>query len=93
MDYGFLIAGNGTYTAYIDQNVDGTWTQLSAQTYSGTVTNATLAFDAAGSSLTLSLNSSIVASATDTVLGAGSVGMRGYGAGAILSNFSANPGV
>jgi hypothetical protein len=91
MYYGFVAGGNGNYAAYIYRNVNGTWTELAAQTYSGSVTNATLQFDAVGSSLTLSLNGSIIASATDTTLTTGSVGMRDSNGGAIMSNFDANP--
>ena len=56
MYYGAIVAGSGSYTACIFRNVNGVWTSLVSQTYSGTVTGAALQFDVVGTSLKLYLN-------------------------------------
>ncbi len=90
MYFGEIVAGSGTYTASIYRIVNGVWTQLASQTYSGSVTGAVLEFAVGGTSLTLTLAGTTVATATDSTLtGAGSVGILSSG-GATISNFSAD---
>ncbi len=90
MYYAEIVAGSGTYTAYIYRIVNGVQTQLAVQTYSGSVTGAVLEFAVSGTSLTLTLNGTTVATATDsTLMGAGSVGIISSG-GATISSFSAD---
>ena len=90
MYFGEIVAGSGSYTAYIYSIVNGVWTQLASQTYSGSVTGAVLEFAVSGPSLTLKLNSITKATATDSTLtSAGSVGILSSG-GATISGFSAN---
>jgi len=90
MYFGEIVAGSGTYTANIYLIVNGVWTQLDSQTYSGSVTGAVLKFAVSGTSLTLKLNSTTVATATDSTLtGAGSVGILSSD-GATISSFSAD---
>jgi hypothetical protein len=91
MDFGAVVGGSGTYTAYLFRNLHGVWAALFAHTYVGSVTNAALEFDVVGSSLRLFLNGGIIAYANDTALtAAGSVGMRTT-AGAVLKSFNAGP--
>jgi hypothetical protein len=90
MYLGEIVAGSGTYTAYIYRIVNGVWKKLASKTFSGSVTGAVLSFAVSGTSLTLTLNSTTVATATDsTPLGGGSVGILSSG-GATISGFGAN---
>jgi hypothetical protein len=85
-----IVAGSGTYKAYIYRIVNGVQKQLAVQTYSGPVTGAVLDFAVSGTSLTLRLNGTKVATATDSTLtGAGAVGIISSGA-ATISSFSAD---
>jgi hypothetical protein len=89
MYYGAIVAGSGSYTAYIYSYVNGAPTTLFSQTYTGTATGAVLKFAVSGTSLTLTLNGTTVATATDSTLtSAGSVGIMSSG-GATISSFSA----
>jgi hypothetical protein len=77
--------------ARIWRNLGSGWTQLAAVPVAGlspTATN-TLRFDAIGSSLKLFVNGTLEASAADSVLTSGQVGIRST-AGAALANFSVN---
>jgi hypothetical protein len=94
---GEIVGSNGTFTAYIFRNQngvfpqlgsasDGVYTQLgSASVGSGT---GTLLFQVVGTSLKLSLNSTVLVSVTDSALTTGTTGIFG-GGGASLDNFSA----
>ena len=90
MYFAKIVSRKGTYKAYIYRIVNGVQKQLAVQTYSGSVTGAVLEFAVSGTSLTLTLNSTTVATVTDsTVTGAGSVGILSSG-GATISSFSAD---
>ena len=92
MYYGAIVAASAdTYTAYISLNVNGTWTPLFSQNYTGTPGGETLDFDVVGSSLQLSLNNSLVAYANDSTFATGSVGMLTSGGAVAVSNFNAMP--
>jgi hypothetical protein len=87
--YAAFLVGGAQPTATIWRNVGGTWTQLA----SGSVGNSSgvLTFTVQGTSLSLTLNGLQVASVQDnTITAAGSVGLRGYNAGASWTNFSAS---
>jgi hypothetical protein len=91
MYYGMIVATSAnTYTAYISLNVNGVVTPLISQNYTGTATGKTLEFDAGGSSLQLYLNSSLVASASDSTFATGGVGMLTSGAQVVVSDFNAS---
>ena len=90
--YGSIAAtSSSTYTASIYSVVNGVSTQLVTQSYNGSVSNAVLEFSVAGSSLTLQLNGSVVASATSSsITTAGLVGMLAS-TGVSLTNFISGP--
>jgi hypothetical protein len=90
MYFAEIVSRKGTYKAYIYRIVNGVQKQLAVQTYSGSVTGAVLEFAVSGTSLTLTLNGTKVATTTDSTLtGAGSVGIMSAGA-ATISSFSAD---
>src|SRR5262249_39834804 len=86
--FGQLAATTTGFQASIWKNIDGTLVLLAL---GSTVRNATgaLSFKLTGSSLELSLDDTVLASAIDTSLTTGSVGMR-LSLGATLDNFSAS---
>jgi hypothetical protein len=86
---GSIVAGSGSYTAYIYRYVNGAPTTLFSKTYSGTATGKTLEFDVVGTSLRLYLNNSIVAYANDGTYTTGGVGMMTSGGAVVVSNFNA----
>ena len=91
--YGSIAAtSSSAYTASIYSVVNGITTQLGTpQSYNGSVSNAVLEFSVAGSSLTLLLNGSVVASATSSsITTAGLVGMLAS-SGVSFTNFSSAP--
>ncbi len=77
--------GTGLW-ASIWRNVNGVWTRLAAQTVAGA--SGTLRFSVAGSSLRLFLNNVQVATANDSALSTGAVGVRAS-VSATIDNFSA----
>ncbi len=83
-----LATGTNSYQANIYRASDGTFTALATPTMTGSP-DGTLLFEVYGSSLELFLNGALVASANDTTLSGGSVGIR-TNQGATLSTFSAN---
>jgi hypothetical protein len=88
--YGSIVAtSSSTYRASI-YSVFGGETPLVEQSYTGSVSNAVLEFTVAGSSLTLLLNGSVVASTTITSASAGVVGILAS-SGVSFSNFSSSP--
>jgi hypothetical protein len=88
--YGSIVAtSSSTYRASI-YSVFGGETPLVEQSYTGSVSNAVLEFTVAGSSLTLLLNDSVVASTTITSASAGVVGILAS-SGVSFSNFSSSP--
>jgi hypothetical protein len=90
MYFAEIVSRKGTYKAYIYRIVNGVQKQLAVQTYSGSVTGAVLEFAVSGTSLTLTLNGTKAATATDSTLtGAGSVGIMSAGE-ATISSFSAD---
>ena len=92
MYYGSIVATSAnTYTAAIYLNVNGVWTPLFSQNYTGTATGKTLEFDVVGSSLQLFLNGSLVAYANDSTFTTGGVGMLTSGGAVVVSNFNAAP--
>ena len=90
--YGSIAAtSSSSYTASIYSVVSGIATQVVTQPYNGSVSNAVLEFTVAGSSLTLLLNGSAVASATSSsITTAGVVGIISS-SGVSFSNFSSSP--
>ena len=90
--YGSIAATSSSmYTASIYSVVSGTPTQLFEKSYTGSVSNAVLEFSVAGSSLTLVLNGSVVASATSSsITTAGAVGMLAT-SGVSFTYFSGAP--
>jgi hypothetical protein len=83
-DLGEIVASNGTFTAYIFRNINGTFTELAhATVVSGT---GTLSFQAIGTSLKLSLGATVLVSTNDNLLTTGTTGM--WGGGASLDNFT-----
>lgn len=82
-----LVNYNGSFYARIYSNVNGITTYLNqTQVSSGT---GTLRFDVAGPSLKLFFNGNLAASANDSALTTGSVGMLSY-QGATFDNFTAS---
>jgi hypothetical protein len=86
---GFLTYNpGGTLTADIWRSLNGAWMHLASAPVSSS--SGTLLFDVQGTSLSLYLNGTLAVSATDgTITAAGSVGLRGYGAGVSWDDFSA----
>jgi hypothetical protein len=77
----------GTFQAQIWRNLNGAWTELSAQNVaSGT---GTLRFEVVDSSLKLFQNNNLVAYANDSLVSGGTVGMRGS-AGTTFDNFNSD---
>jgi hypothetical protein len=72
-------------TAAIWRNVNGVWTQLASLPVAAG--SGTLLFQVTGSTLRLSLDGVQVASATDTALTTGGVGLRTT-QGTVVDNFS-----
>jgi hypothetical protein len=72
--------------ARIWRNLNGTYALLASA--AAPANTGLLSFSASGSTLTLSLNGNVLATATDSALSSGSVGMRGAG-GATFDNFVA----
>ena len=90
MYFAEIVSRKGTYKAYIYRIVNCVQKQLAVQTYSGSATGAVLEFAVSGTSLTLTLNGTKVATTTDSTLtGAGSVGIMSSGE-ATISSFSAD---
>jgi hypothetical protein len=92
--YGAIIVNNGggNFTAQIWKNVNGTFTQLASNIFSGGLGAGQLEFDVTGTSLQLKLNSNPVVSVTDgSITGAGSVGFRAQGqTGIAFDSFQAS---
>ncbi len=80
--------GDGTFTATIWKKVSGVWTKLATSAAISTGTG-TLNFQVIGSTLQVSMNGNVLATAIDTDLGSGSVGMR-LGLNTTLANFTAS---
>jgi pectate lyase len=89
MDMAVLANRGGTAFAEIWQNLSGTWTELASQALTGLSPSATftLRFDVSKTSLKLSVNGTLEASATDSTLTWGQVGIRSS-AGAAIDDFS-----
>jgi hypothetical protein len=86
MYWGAVVGVNGTYTAEIWRNLNGSLTKLAtANLNSGT---GTLEFKAIGSDLTLSWNGTQVATASDVTIATGGIGIRGN-KGTAFDNFTA----
>jgi hypothetical protein len=84
---GFLVSTAGGFQVTIWKNVGGAWTQLAASaTFTGSG-SGTLKFQVTGTSLQLFWNGTMLASAIDSSLTSGSVGMR-LGQNATLDDFS-----
>jgi hypothetical protein len=91
-----IVASNGTFTAQLSKNVNGTVTVLTSTALTGNNTGtllsnglATLKLVVSGNSLSLSIDGTQFLSATDGALtAAGAVGMRGT-SGVDFGNFSA----
>jgi hypothetical protein len=88
MYLGVITSSGSQYLAQIYVDLNGMWTLLSSASI-GTSGQGTLLFSTSGSSLQLSWNGTLVASATDTHLSSGSVGMR-IGEGTGITSFSAS---
>ena len=91
--YGSITAtSSSSYTASIYSVVGGSTTQLGqTQSHTGSVKNAVLKFSVAGSSLTLLLNGTVIASATSSsITTAGAVGMLAS-SGVSFTNFISAP--
>ncbi len=86
MYWGGVVGVNGSYTAVLYVNVNGTWTQLAA-TAVGSNTG-TVALKVQGTALTLTYGTATL-TATDSRLTSGTAGIRG-GAGVSYDNFSAS---
>jgi hypothetical protein len=83
---GMLSYDSGRYTAYIYRNVGGNWTLLSSA--AATKGSGNLKFEVVGTSLQLSLDNALLASANDSAIrGPGAVGIRSWNSGAVLDNF------
>jgi hypothetical protein len=76
MYLGTVTGSNGVFTANIFRNVGGVWTLLASSSIaSGT---GTLRFESIGSTHRLYWNNVLIASATDSMLATGTVGLRSY---------------
>jgi hypothetical protein len=86
---GLLVNSGGTALARIWSNVGGTWALLASQTLTGFDLSAThvLRFDVVRSSLNLFVDGTLRASAKDSALTSGRVGIRAT-VGATLDDFS-----
>jgi hypothetical protein len=84
---GEVVASNGTYTAYLFKNVGGTFTQLGQPVTVGSGTG-TLRLQAAGRSLKLFFNGTLLIHTFDGALPSGTAGIWASN-GATLDNFSA----
>src|SRR5262249_30299122 len=82
---GMIYNNNGVYQAYIFLNQAGTFKQLAEQDLPGFSGSGTLSFSVTGTSLKLYVNNILQASATDSILTAGLIGIRS--AGSSLDNF------
>ncbi len=87
--WGLLVNRGGSTYAEIYRNLRGSWTLLDQQLVSVGNTPTTLRFETVGSSLELSVNGVLQASATDTALLTGGVGLRGNG-GVTVESFTAS---
>ena len=86
-----VTAKSSSYTVRLYRNFNGTWTQLTGKSFSGSVNNAAMEFYVVGSSLRMFLNGTIVAFANDTKLTSpGAIGIRALG-GAKMMNFASTP--
>jgi hypothetical protein len=87
---GFLTYNpGGSLTADIWRSVSGSWSHLASAPVGSS--SGTLRFDVQGTSLSLYLNGALAASATDGMItAAGSLGLRGYGAGVSWDDFAAS---
>jgi hypothetical protein len=83
-----LSTGSNSYQANLYRVVNGVYTALFSQSYTGTA-NGLLRLEVYGSSLKLFLSGTLVAYGTDATLSGGSVGIR-TNTGAALSGFSAS---
>jgi hypothetical protein len=85
-----LIRDSAGITGQIYRNVGGTWTRLAIG--NTTSTTGVLQFDVVGTSLTLSLNGTVIAAATDGVItAAGGVGLRCFGTSTVDSYAASTP--
>jgi hypothetical protein len=82
-----LTLNSNALVAAIYRNVNGAFTLLASKTISKRTFLGLFKFNLVGSSLSLFLNDSLLASATDTSLTAGSVGVR-LGANSGVNNFT-----
>ena len=87
MYFGAIVSSGTTYYAQIYVNHNGVWTLLASNSV-GTTGQGTLLFTTIGSALQLSWNGVLVASANDSSLSTGSVGLR-VSQNATLANFTA----
>ena len=85
--FGGIVATSTGYNAYIFLNHNGVYTGLNGKSYTGSA-NGVLTFEINGSSLELLLNGASIASANDTTLTGGSIGIRST-EGATFSSFCA----
>jgi hypothetical protein len=80
--YGAVLVntGGGNFLAQVWKNVNGVFSLIANQAFSGGIGAGALQFSVTGNSLVLSLNSNTVVSTTDSsITGPGSVGFRAQG--------------
>jgi subtilisin family serine protease len=88
MYLGAIVGRGANAVGTIWRNVGGQWTLLASGAAGGSA--GLLEFTVVGSSLSLSFNGSVVATASDTAItGAGGVGLRQWGAGVAVDDFAA----
>jgi hypothetical protein len=88
---------NRSGTVYIEiwRNLNGTWQQLGpSKAVTGNATSGTLQFVVLGGNLSvtftdLSANVTLLSEFDLTITGVGQVGIRSWGSGAVLDNYSA----
>lgn len=88
MYMGAIVSSGSGFVAKLLVNVNGTWTQLAPAMSIGSTGKGTLLFKTIGTTLQLNWNGTLIVSATDSRLSAGSVGIR-TGSGAGIANFTA----
>jgi hypothetical protein len=83
---GLIYNNNGVYQAYIFLNQSGGFVQLAGNNLTGFPGTGTLRFQLFGTTLNLFVNGNLVATASNSVLSSGQVGIRSLGAS--LDDFS-----
>lgn len=86
---GLLKVDGGVHTVEIHRNLNGVWTRLAATGIGDSDGSGEFRFDVSGTTLNLYFRGRLVATATDSALVSGSVGVWSWNSGATYDDFAA----